>query len=167
MKTLIYILLFAVIPLLGTGTIYEDQKVEDHDLILGNWKTSNGRSVISIYKGKAENGEDPKKYYGKIVWLKVPNDDDGKPRTDINNSDDELKKQPLKGLVIMKDVEFEEVDGKVVSWDGGTIYDPNNGSDYSFEAEINKKNKNVMDARGYIGLSLFGRTDTWTRLVKK
>ena len=167
MKTSIYILLFIMLPFLGIDSNVEDQKAEDKDLIVGNWKPSNGRSVVSIYKGKSENGEDPEKYYGKIVWLKEPNDENGQPRTGINNSDNELKKQPLKGLVILKDLEFEEVDGKVVTWDGGTIYDPNNGSDYSFEAEINKKNQNVMDGRGYIGLSLFGRTDTWTRMVRK
>lgn len=167
MKATIYVLFIALLPLLSTSTFEETQKVDDKDLILGNWKPSNGRSVVQIYKGKAANGEDPEKYYGKIVWLKEPNDENGKPRTDVNNSDDELSKKPLKGLVILKDLEFEEVDGKVVTWDGGTIYDPNNGSDYSFEAEINKKNKNVMDGRGYIGLSLFGRTDTWTRLVRK
>ena len=166
MKTSVYVLLLALMPFLGTSTIDATQKVDDKDLILGNWKPSNGRSVVQIYKGKAANGEDPDKYYGKIVWLLEPNDENGNPRTDINNDDDELKKKPLKGLVIMKDLEFEEVDGKVVTWDGGTIYDPNNGSDYSFEAEINKKNKNVMDGRGYIGLSLFGRTDTRTRLVR-
>ncbi len=64
-------------------------------------------------------------------------------------------------------MEFEEVDGKIVSWDGGTIYDPNNGSTYDFEAEIDTRNKNTMDGRGYIGVSLFGRTDTWTRMVRK
>ena len=167
MKTSIYILLFTILPFLGVYFNAEDQKTQDKDLIVGNWKPSNGRSVVSIYKGKSENGEDPDKYYGKIVWLQEPNDENGNPRTDINNSDSKLKKQPLKGLVIMKDLEFEEVDGKVVTWEGGTIYDPNNGSDYNFEAEINKKNKNVMDGRGYIGFSIFGRTDTWTRLVRK
>lgn len=167
MKKSVYVLLFAILPLLAASPFDEAHVNGDKDLIVGNWKPSNGRSVVSIYKGKAENGEDPDKYYGKIVWLKEPNDENGNPRTDINNDDDELKKRPLKGLVIMKDLEFEEVDGKIVTWDDGTIYDPNNGSEYSFEAEINKKNKNVMDGRGYIGLSLFGRTDTWTRLVRK
>ena len=167
MKYTLYFLLFVSLPLLNSGTIEEAQQVADKDLIVGNWKPSNGRSVVSIYKGKAQNGEDPSKYYGKIVWLQEPNDENGNPRTDVNNDDDELKKQPLKGLVIMKDLEFDEVDGKTVYWEGGTIYDPNNGSEYSFEAEISKKNKNTMDGRGYIGLSLFGRTDTWTRLVRK
>ena len=163
----IYILLLACAPLFSTTPNVTEQKDADKDLILGNWKPSNGRSVVQIYKGKADNGEDPNKYYGKIVWLSEPNDENGKPRTDINNDDDELQKQPLKGLVIVKDMEFEEVDGKIVTWEGGTIYDPNNGSTYDFEAEIDKKNQNVMDGRGFIGVSLFGRTDTWTRLVRK
>ena len=167
MKKPLHIMIMSIVCLLFSGFTTFAQKVDDKDLILGNWKHSNGRSVVSIYKGKQENGEDPGKYYGKIVWLLEPNNDDGTPRTDVNNDEDELKSQPLKGLVIMKDMEFEEVDGKMVYWDGGTIYDPNNGSTYSFEAEIDKKNKNVMDGRGFIGVSLFGRTDTWTRLVRK
>ncbi len=167
MKRPVYILLFVALALFTLNPEVLGQSQKDKDLILGNWKPSNGRSVVQIYKGKSENGEDPNKYYGKIVWLSEPNDENGKPRTDVNNDDKELRRKPLKGLVIMKDMEFDEVDGKVVYWEGGTIYDPNNGSTYDFEAEIDKKNSNVMDGRGFIGVSLFGRTDTWTRLVKK
>jgi uncharacterized protein (DUF2147 family) len=29
------------------------------------------------------------------------------------------------------------------------------------------KKNNVLEVRGYIGVSVFGRTDTWTRMVKK
>lgn len=167
MKRPVYILLFVALALFTLNPEVLGQRQKDKDLILGNWKPSNGRSVVQIYKGNSANGEDPNKYYGKIVWLSEPNDENGNPRTDVNNDDKELRKKPLKGLVIMKDMEFEEVDGKVVYWEGGTIYDPNNGSTYDFEAEIDKKNSNVMDGRGFIGVSLFGRTDTWTRLVKK
>ncbi|MFT6871632.1 MAG: hypothetical protein ACJAVN_000634 [Roseivirga sp.] len=167
MKKTIYALLFAIIPLLALNSMNYNDRFNDEDLIIGNWKPSNGRSVVSIYKGNASNGEDPSKYYGKIVWLSEENDDKGQPRTDVNNSDKELKKRPIKGMVIIKDMEFDEVDGKIVNWEDGTIYDPNNGSEYSFEAEIDKKNENVMEGRGFIGLSLFGRTDTWTRLVRK
>jgi len=167
MKKSIYPLLLAMIALFATSSMNSSTVFNDEDLIIGNWKPSNGRSVVSIYKGNASNGEDPSKYYGKIVWLSEENDDKGQPRTDVNNSDDELKKRPLKGMVIVKDMEFDEVDGKIVSWEDGTIYDPNNGSEYSFQAEIDKKNENIMEGRGYIGVSLFGRTDTWTRLVRK
>ncbi|MFT5915945.1 MAG: hypothetical protein ACI81T_002448 [Bacteroidia bacterium] len=167
MKKSIYLILFAIIPLLAASTFKSSMRKGDEDLIVGRWKPSNGRSVVSIYKGKSENGEDTDKYYGKIIWLKQPNDDKGKLRKDVNNSDDELKKKTVKGLVIIKKLEFEEIDGKTITWSGGTIYDPNNGSEYSFEAEINKKNADTMSGRGFIGVALFGRTDTWTRLVRK
>jgi uncharacterized protein (DUF2147 family) len=167
MKRPISLLLFLLVPLFVLSNTSFAQSQKDKDLIVGNWKPSNGRSVVQIYKGKVENGEDPDKYYGKIVWLLEPNDENGLPRTDINNDDKELQKKSLKGLVIVKDMEFEEMDGKIIKWEGGTIYDPNNGSTYDFEAEIDKKNQNIMEGRGFIGVSLFGRTDTWTRLVRK
>lgn len=166
MKKSIYLLL-AIIPLLAVSTFSNTTRSGDEDLIVGRWKPSNGRSVVSIYKGKSENGEDTDKYYGKIIWLKQPNDDKGNPRKDVNNPEEDLRDKTVKGLVIIKDMEFEEVDGKTIIWSGGTIYDPNNGSEYSFEAEISKKNEDVMSGRGFIGVALFGRTDTWTRLVRK
>lgn len=142
------------------------QKENPGDMILGNWQPSNGRSVINIYKGNPDNGEDPNKYYGKVVWLLEPNDENGNPRTDVNNPDESRRQDPLKGMVNLKDLEFVG-DKKNLEWDNGTIYDPNNGSDYSFYVEIDRKNENLLNGRGYIGVSLFGRTDTWKRLVKK
>lgn len=167
MKKSIYFLLFAVVPLLTASTFIDTARNGDEDLIVGKWKPSNGLSVVSIYKGKSEDGEDSNKYYGKIIWLKQANDDDGNPRKDVNNPESKLRSNTVKGLVIIKDMEFDEVDGKTITWEGGTIYDPNNGLEYSFEAEINKKDEDIMNGRGFIGVSLFGRTDTWTRLVRK
>lgn len=169
MKKISLILLqLLILPLICASlSWYGKNNSETADLIIGNWKPSNGRSVVSMYRGVAKNGEDPAKYYGKIVWLLEQNDEKGQPRTDVNNSDLNKRKVPLKGLVIVKDMVFKEIDGNIIKWDGGSIYDPNNGSEYSFSAEIDKKNKMVLNARGFIGLSLFGRTDTWTKLIKK
>ncbi|TDB63339.1 DUF2147 domain-containing protein [Arundinibacter roseus] len=137
------------------------------DIIVGNWQPSNGQSVVQIYKGKEAAGEDPKKYYGRVIWLKEPNDPDtGQPKLDKNNPEEGQRKNPRKGLVIMKGVEFTGSKNEL-TWGEGTIYDPNNGSTYSFEATISTKNLNVLEGRGYIGVSLFGRTDTWKRMVKK
>lgn len=141
--------------------------VNPSDIIVGNWQPSNGLSVIQIYKGKEAAGEDSKKLYGRTIWLKEPNDPETKqPNLDKNNPDESKRKVPRKGLVIMKDVTFTGSKEKL-TWGEGSIYDPNNGSTYSFEATISPKNLNVMEGRGYIGVSLFGRTDTWKRLVKK
>jgi uncharacterized protein (DUF2147 family) len=52
---------------------------------------------------------------------------------------------------------FTYEDGR---WTGGEIYDPKSGKTYSCNMKL-KANK--LEIRGYVGLSLFGRTTTWTR----
>jgi uncharacterized protein (DUF2147 family) len=42
----------------------------------------------------------------------------------------------------------------------GTIYDPKNGKTYSCKMTCKGKK---LDIRGYIGISLIGRTTTWER----
>jgi uncharacterized protein (DUF2147 family) len=46
-------------------------------------------------------------------------------------------------------------------WEEGKIYDPVGGKTYS--SYISLKDKNTIKVRGYIGFSMFGRTETWTR----
>ena len=102
------------------------------------------------------------KYFGKIVWLKAPMDSTtGKMQLDKNNPEKSLRYYPVKGLRILKDFEFIE---KGV-WEEGTIYDPDNGKSYSCNITMN--NKNTINIRGYIGISIFGRTDVWTRFIDK
>ena len=43
----------------------------------------------------------------------------------------------------------------------GARSDPKKGSTY--DCTIKMKNENTLEVRGYIGISLIGRTDTWTR----
>jgi uncharacterized protein (DUF2147 family) len=50
-------------------------------------------------------------------------------------------------------------------WEEGNIYDPKNGNTYSSTMRL--INGNSLEVRGYIGVSLIGRTDTWTRQVAK
>jgi uncharacterized protein (DUF2147 family) len=125
------------------------------DAVLGVWKNGEGTGMIQIFK-KSDN-----KYYGRIVWLKVPNDPDGQPRTDINNPDETKRKQPLKGLENMRGF----VHSGENKWEQGNIYDPKNGNDYSCEMTLT--DPNTLEVRGFIGVSLFGRTDVWKRQVKK
>ncbi|MCU0325379.1 MAG: DUF2147 domain-containing protein, partial [Spirosomaceae bacterium] len=116
------------------------------DAILGVWKNGEGTGLVQIYK----KGD---KYYGKIVWLKVANNADGTPRTDINNPEEKLKTRPLKGLENLRD--FKHSGDK--KWEGGQIYDPKTGNDYSCEMTL--VDDNTLEVRGFIGISLFGRTD--------
>jgi uncharacterized protein (DUF2147 family) len=124
------------------------------DAVVGVWKNGEGTGMVQIYK----KGE---KYFGKLVWLKVPNDTDGKPRTDINNPEASLKSRQLKGLENLRDFVFKGEN----KWEEGRIYDPKTGSDYSCEMKL--IDENTLEVRGYIGVSLFGRTDVWKRQIKK
>ncbi len=121
------------------------------DAILGSWKNGEGTGVIQIYK----NGE---KYQGKITWLKEPNDPEtGKPKLDKNHPDEKNHSRPILGLVSMWG--FSYTGDK--EWSGGKIYDNRNGKTYS--CKIVMHDNNTLKIRGYIGISLIGRTDTWTR----
>lgn len=127
----------------------------DGDALVGVWKPSDGRSMVKI--DKIGN-----KFYGRVVWLLEPNDENGNPRTDVNNPDESLRETPLKGYRILKDFTY---DASEDLWTDGTIYDPKNGSTYNCKIEL--KDENTIEVRGYIGTAVFGRTDVWTRMVKK
>lgn len=150
MKNLI---LFVFVALMPAGIFAQ---TEAADKLVGVWEPSHGKARVKIEKiGN--------KYYGKIVWLKEPNDPEtNQPKVDKNNPDESMRSTPLKGYRILKD--FVLVSDK--EWGEGTIYDPENGSTY--KCVIRMKDDNTLDIRGYIGVEALGRTDVWKRLeIKK
>lgn len=138
-KKTIMQLVLAMVMLLGVTSWTSAQ-----DPIEGVWFNDKKDAKIQIYKGN--DG----KFYGKIVWLKDPT------KKDENNPKDALQNQPILGLVILKGA---EKDGN--SYDDGTIYDPENGKTY--DCTIKNKGNNILALRGYVGISLFGRTTEWSR----
>lgn len=151
MKKVSFVWSLALILSLAFST--GSQAQSNSDDLIGVWEPSHGKARVKIEK----IGE---KYYGKIVWLREPNDEEtGEPKTDRNNPDEALRSTPLRGYRILKDFVFTG-DGE---WTEGTIYDPENGNNYS--CTIKMKDANTLDIRGYIGVSAFGRTDVWKRLV--
>ena len=83
------------------------------------------------------------------------------PRYDDLNPDPSLRDRPLDGMTIMSDFTYDG-GGR---WSGGRIYDPNSGKTY--KCTLTQVDSNTLKVRGYIGISLFGRSDTWTRDSKK
>jgi uncharacterized protein (DUF2147 family) len=146
--------IFSTLMLLCVAFFSKAQSADD---IIGNWKNGEGTGVVQIYKTTSGH------YAGKIVWLKEPIDPEtGKPKLDKRNPDAALRNVPTLGLVNLKAFQFNTTD-KI--WENGTIYDPKVGKEYSCKATLTSKN--TLEVRGFIGVSLFGRTDTWTRMVKK
>ena len=128
---------------------------DNPDNIVGVWKTGEGTAMVRIYK----NGD---KYQGKIVWLKEPNDPEtGKPKQDKNHPEEATKSRPILGMINIWGFTYKENN----LWDDGNIYDPKNGSTYS--CTIKMINPNSLEVRGYIGVSIIGRTDNWTRQQAK
>ena len=138
--------IFSLFLLVALTTTVFAQKKDD---ILGKWVNSSGEGQIEVFK----KGE---KYYGKLVWIKEPNEN-GKPKTDEKNPNASLRTKPIVGLEIVKDFEFE--DGKYVD---GKVYDPKTGKTYS--GNMTLVGQNQLNMRGYIGISLIGRTESWKRV---
>lgn len=123
---------------------------QKRDDILGKWASQSGEGQIEIYK----KGE---KYFGKLAWLKEPNDEKGKPKLDAKNPAANLRSKPLLGLEILKDFVFDDD-----RWTDGTIYDPQTGKTYS--CNLSLKANGQLNIRGYIGISLIGRSESWKRV---
>lgn len=119
---------------------------------LGTWQNEEKKATFEIYKCG-------NKLCGKIVTLAVPNDPaTGKPKTDSQNPDPKLRTRPRLGLVFMQGFEYDDSN----KWDDGKIYDPESGKTYSCYMKM--INANTMEVKGYIGFSMIGKSQTWTRV---
>lgn len=136
-KSLLFIACFLIASFSGIA-----QTASDH--ILGEWLSQPKDGKILIYK----QGDH---YFGKISWAKTPG------KKDVKNPDASLRNKDLLGQVILKNFKFT---GE--SWEKGTIYDPHSGKTYDCILKLRDQNK-TLDIRGFVGVSLFGRTSTWTR----
>lgn len=123
---------------------------QSKDAIVGRWVNSSAEAHVEISKKN-------EKYYGKIIWLKNPKDEKGNPKTDVRNPDESLRSKPMLGLEILKDFVY---DGE--KWTDGKIYDPKSGKTYS--CNITQKGNGELNLRGYIGISLIGRTEVWKKV---
>lgn len=120
------------------------------DKVLGKWLTGDKKAHIELYKCQD-------KYCGKIVWLIEPNAENGKPKVDEHNTDDKLKIRPLMGLNLLTDFVYDEGG----EYEDGEIYNSRDGKIYSCNMDLKG---DVLEVRGYVGISLLGKTETWTRV---
>jgi uncharacterized protein (DUF2147 family) len=85
---------------------------------------------------------------------------DFKPGDKCGKCSDERKDQLIEGLEIIRGVKKRANEDV---WDGGTILDPDNGTVYKVKLTP-IENGRKLEVRGFIGFSLFGRTQTWIRV---
>jgi len=142
----IALVIFAFVSIL-----FSAKAQQNADDIIGVWLTGSGKAHVKI--DKVGNY-----YFGRIVWLKEPLNAEGKPKVDKNNEDVSKQSKPLMGMQLVGGFEWKNNN----LWDNGNIYDPENGK--SYRCKINLENSTTMNIRGYIGISLFGRTDIWKKV---
>lgn len=115
------------------------------DAIIGTYMTDKNEGMVEITKKGT-------KYNGTLIWTKTPG------KLDLNNPDKKQQTDKLAGKEILKDFDF---DGKDL-WHKGTIYDPKNGKTYS--CKITRDEKGSLNVRGFIGVSMLGRTAFWVKV---
>ena len=142
MKKITTTLLFSFVGLLAFSQTNAD--------IVGEWYNAEKDAVITLF-------EENESVSGKITWMQFPNDDNGNPKTDPLNPDENLKSRARMGMVMMSGFAYDSDS----VWDDGELYDPKKGKTYS--GMMTLKDKNTIDLRGYIGFSFIGRSSTWTR----
>jgi uncharacterized protein (DUF2147 family) len=70
---------------------------------------------------------------------------------------DERKNKPMVGLVIMRNMKRNDRE-----YGGGDILDPRSGSVYGCKFWLEQGGTRLV-VRGFIGIPLLGRSQTWTR----
>lgn len=91
---------------------------------------------------------------GKVI--KVLHSDQG-PNPVCKKCTGANQNKPIEGLTIISNV---KKNGSV--WDGGQILDPASGKTYSVKMTPASNGKS-MQVRGFMGVSLLGRTQVWQR----
>jgi uncharacterized protein (DUF2147 family) len=119
--------------------------------VIGKWKTMDdetgkAKSIVEIYEKSG-------KIYGRI--LEILEEEHRNRKCDLCTGAD--KDKPILGMTIIKGLTKDEDE-----YNGGKITDPKNGKQY--KCYITLEGKDKLKVRGYIGISLLGRTQYWFRM---
>jgi uncharacterized protein (DUF2147 family) len=95
---------------------------------------------------------------GRILWLQIPRDPQGRLDRDKNNPEPALQQRPLCGLTVLWNLHSAGPQ----HWEGGWFYNPENGKTYNVSAQL--KSADVLIARIYLGNPFFGETKTLIRV---
>ena len=134
-----------IISMLLVGTAAAAQGPE------GRWLTEKKGAIVEITR--CTDGL----LCGKLVWFRQPAPEKNPEALDLNNPSPERRNRPLCGLTIL----YGFKPAGPGAWEGGTVYDPRDGNAY--DATMRLEPDGSLHLRGYIGISLIGSSETWTR----
>lgn len=123
------------------------------DKIIGKWESIDGEVKLKFDIFKKDG-----KYFGKLLWASNMFEADGKTsKKDNNNPDKSLKSRYRQGIVNITNLKYEKG-----AYSGGKLYNPSDGDTYSLNAKL--KTENELHFRGYLGISLLGKTMKFKRM---
>ncbi|MBP7808034.1 MAG: DUF2147 domain-containing protein [Bacteroidia bacterium] len=138
-------LIFISSILISSFSLFSQENKEE---LLGYYSAPGGESIFKFYK-------DGNNYFAKPIWMKRPE------RLDELNPDKSKRTRKILGSVLLWDFEY---DGKN-TWSKGHIYDANKGKTY--KAKITRDKNGNLVLRGYIGVSLIGKSEYFTKVEYK
>lgn len=95
---------------------------------------------------------------GRVIWLKAPLDPQGLLKRDKLNPDPALRDRQICGPTIIWN--GQPVDDR--HWENGWFYNADDGATY--RVSLNLQSDDVLVARIYLGVPLFGKTKTLARI---
>ncbi len=134
---------------------YSNSFAENPQSAIGTWKivddkTQKDKAIVEIYE---QNG----KLYGRIIGsYENPDGFDTVTCTQCQGSD---KGKKIKDLMFIKNMAHTSLN----KWSKGAILDPDNGKVYNAKMMLKNDGKE-LHVRGFIGISLLGRTQIWYRI---
>ncbi len=129
--------------------------------VMGTWLTASKVAEIRIAPC-VDAARGP--ICGTVVRLYDPKGPDGNPiapqlATDANNVEPGLRGRKIMGMVLLYDFKKGSAPNSFVE---GTIYNGENGKTYN--ANVSLQADGTLRVRGYVGRSIFGETQVWTRV---
>ena len=122
---------------------------------VGVWKTVDDKTKTE--KAQIRITEAGGVYSAKIEKLLAA---DAKPDSVCDKCGDDRKDKPIVGMEIMRGVKRSDSEN---TWDGGTILDAAEGKVYKVRLQTADGGKK-LEVRGYVGMPMMGRTQTWIRV---
>jgi len=148
-RTSLCVIILTLIALASVAA--QDQQLSPpQQAAIGHWQVINDEGKPG---GQVETYLVDGKLFGKVTQLRP-----GRLPGDVcDKCSGELKNKPIQGMVFLRNFKPQGND-----WTGGTVVDPENGKEY--KGKIWSVGKDKLYMRGYIGVSLLGRTQSWVRI---
>jgi uncharacterized protein (DUF2147 family) len=148
-----YFLALALVAVIFAGLARGQQLTPKLQSAVGHWQVTKSDDSDGTPGGQVETYVENGMLFGRVTRLRPGR----APDSVCDKCSGELKNQRIMGMVIIRSFHPDGDD-----WVGGTVVDPENGKVY--KGKIWAIGKDKLGMRGFVGISLIGRTATWVRI---